>query len=128
MHAFMQGNCSSEPSTLALGLSGRDLATRTPGQCILVTDQALLRLDRQNLWLHSLHIPFRTNGQAYSCCDSMLLYATGTGTANLWLTSVTLQGEGNAVDPFDPSFLPGAVEVFGAQLYAEGGEALSPFI
>jgi hypothetical protein len=124
LHAFIQGNCSSEPSFLALGLSGGGLPTRTPGQCVLVTDQALMKLHRQNLWLDSLHIQFVGSSHAYSCCNSVLLHVSGAGTANLWLTTVTLQGEGGA---FSSSYYAGAIEVDGAQLYAEGGDPLSPF-
>jgi hypothetical protein len=127
MYAFMQGSCSSEPSASALRLSGRDLAPRSPGQCVLVTDQLLMRLDHQNLWLDSLYIRYRVSDHIHTCCGTDMLHVSGTGTAHLWLTSVTLQGELNQVDKLSPSDSPGAIDVYGAQLYAEGGDRLSPF-
>jgi hypothetical protein len=128
MYAFMQGTCSSEPSASALGLTGRDLAPRIPGQCVLVTDQVFMRLDQQNLWLDSLYVLFRTSVHVYTCCDAFMLVVHGTGAANLWLTSVTLQGEPHQVDVFSPSNSPGAIDVYGAQLYAEGGDLISPLV
>jgi hypothetical protein len=127
MHALMQGSCSSEPSALALGLQGRELALRTPGQCVLVTDKALMTLDQQNLWLDSLYIQYRSFVNTSICCSTHLLHIYGMEAASLWLTSVTLHGE---LIPFDeslePSLYHGAIAVVGANLYAEGGYHLSP--
>jgi hypothetical protein len=122
----MQGNCNSEPSASALGISDRRLEPRTPGQCVLVTDQALMSLSQQNLWLDRLYIRHRETENVDTCCDTDLLHVSGNGTTNLWLTSVTLQGEANQVTEYSLWDPPGAIKVVGAQLYAEGGHLLCP--
>jgi hypothetical protein len=123
----MQGNCNSEPSASALGISDRRLEPRTPGQCVLVTDQSLMEISLQNLWLDSLYIRYSTVANNNICCTVNLLVFSGNDTTNLWLTSVTLQGEANQGPEYSPLQSPGAITVRGAQLYAEGGDVPPPF-
>jgi hypothetical protein len=106
----MQGNCKAEPSAESLGLTGPDLVARKPGQCVLVTDEHLMSLTWQSLWLNSLYIRYRST----SSTDKIALLACSGKGCNLWLTSVTLQG--------DSSQLPrlGGLAVAGGQVYAEG--------
>jgi hypothetical protein len=108
-HLRMQGNCKSRPSAAALGLTGPELRALTPGQCVLVTDLQLMHV-QQNLWLDSLymrhHTTPRTNTRSLLTCNSK--------DCNLWLTSVTLQGDSRRLSD------RGAVYVTGGQLYAEG--------
>jgi hypothetical protein len=106
----MQGNCKVEPSAESLGLSRSDLDSRKPGQCVLVTDEHVMSLTWQSLWLESLYIRYRST----SSSDKIALLACSGKGCNLWLTSVTLQG--------DSSQLPrlGGLAVAGGQVYAEG--------
>jgi hypothetical protein len=109
----MQGNCSAEPSAAALGISGPNLVARKPGQCVLVTDVRLMKLD-QNLWIDNVYIRHQTT----NVTDTPNLVHCWGSYCNLWLTSVTVQG--------DMSRLPshGGVEMRGGQLYAEGAITL----
>jgi hypothetical protein len=99
-----------------LGLSGPgDLKLRAYRQCILVTDVRFLRAE-QNLWLDNLYIRYSaTNRTAYSS----LVDCFGPA-CNLWLTSVTLQGDKWAVRDDGGDIYNRAVAVVGGQLYAEG--------
>lgn len=108
--ACMQGNCSQEVSTTVLGLSGSPLLDRLPGQCVIVTDVHLVSV-KQNFWMHGLYI--RHHRTARTQTDNVVVWC-GTEDCNLWLTSVTVQGDGTD----DPS--RGGLEVNGGQLYAEG--------
>jgi hypothetical protein len=109
--AHMQGNCSSEPSAAALRLKNGQLLPHKPGQCVLVTDVRLMAV-RQRLWLDRLYIRFKVSTRSP---ESYSLLVCHDKDCNLWLTSVTLQG-----DFIDPAPEHGAIEVAGGQLYAEG--------
>jgi hypothetical protein len=113
IHACMQGNCSSEPFQ-DLRLSKTDvLASRKPGQCVLIADGRLL-LAKHSLWLHNLYVH---HSSATVVDDPSVLSCLGSA-CNLWLTSVTLQGDPHQVTYF------GGVAVFGGQLYAKGADLL----
>jgi hypothetical protein len=115
MHAIVQGNCSSEPSATILGLSEPALVERKPGQCVLVTDVRLMNV-KQNLWMDSLYIRHHTT----TTTDTpTILDGYGKG-CNLWLTSVTLQG-----DSFEAPAI-GGFDIAGGQLYAEGVHVRAP--
>jgi hypothetical protein len=110
----MQGNCSSEPSTAALGLSGPDLLPRRPGQCVLVTDTRFMAV-KQSLWLENLYIRHHTT----SSTDTHDMLNCLGQECQLWLNSVRLQED-------DSQFVAGAsVGVSGGQLYAEGAGLLA---
>jgi hypothetical protein len=100
---------------LDLGLSNpADLGPRHPQQCVLVTDIGFLRAE-QNLWLDNLYMIFSTTDRTR---QTSLVECVGL-TCNLWLSSVTMQGDqvglwNNVGDAI------GAVAVVGGQLYAEG--------
>jgi hypothetical protein len=115
LHACMQGNCSSEPSAADLGLSGSsDLFSRSPGQCILVTVERLLKVE-QHFWLDNLYILLKKGSEGDK---SSVLDCLGSA-CNMWLTSVRLQEyEGDYLSSF------GGLTIGGGQLYAEGE---SPF-
>jgi hypothetical protein len=104
----MQGNCSSEPSG-SFNISGTDIEMRSPGQCVLITDVRLLRA-QQFLWLDNLYIRHRATERTD---DSSLLDCLGS-SCNMWITTVTIQGEWNQSIPF------GGVGVGGGQMFAEG--------
>jgi hypothetical protein len=111
----LQGNCTSGPVPVDLGLSGPGyLVSRTPQQCLLVTDIRFLRAE-QNLWLDNIYIRYKASNRTR---ESSLVDCIG-GSCNLWLTSVTLQGY--KVPHSDQEHVwNGAVAVVGGQLYAEG--------
>jgi hypothetical protein len=119
----LQGKCMSDPVHQDLGLSGPgDLVSRTSEQGVFVTDISFLRAE-QNLWLDNLYIRFRATNRTQ---QSSLVDCFGF-TCNLWLTSVTMQGNkyvvitlssGNVLTEGDPEM--GALAVVGGQLYAEG--------
>jgi hypothetical protein len=105
----------SAPVHLELGLSGpSDLVSQTPQQCVLVTDTSFLRAE-QNLWLDNLYIRLRATNRTQ---QSSLVDCFGV-TCNLWVTSVTMQGDRYG-GPSDVDNEVGAVAVVGGQLYAKG--------
>jgi hypothetical protein len=110
----MQGNCSSDTSTL--NVSAPDLLSLKAGQCVLLTDGRLVEVE-DNLSLDNLYIrQFRTSRGL----SNELLGCFGED-CNLWLTSVTLQG---APVPDSSEFIYGGVNVAGGQLYAEGAKGV----
>jgi hypothetical protein len=112
----MQGNCSAAPSAVALGLSGPVLLARKPGQCVVVTDTPLTLVE-QNLWMDNLYIRQKTTNNTGTTHPQLV--GCYRYVCNLWLTSVTFQGDSSAF----PSH--GGVIVSGGQLYAEGAAAAS---
>jgi hypothetical protein len=115
MHACVQGNCSSEPSAMALGLSEPPLVGRKPGQCVLVTVEKLLEAG-WDLWMDNLYIRLANvdNLQVRLEAGTGTLLSASNIACNLWLTSVTLQGDSS--QPVGPS----GVHFFGGNMYAEG--------
>jgi hypothetical protein len=111
-HACMQGNCKSEPSAAVLGLTGPELTSRTLGQCVLVTDVRLMVV-LHSMWLDNLYIRHRSSTRT----DVTSLLACYARDCNLWLTSVTLQGD------WAEYLRMGGVEVSGGQLFAKGVQA-----
>lgn len=116
MHCFkhkvdIQGNCSTEPSAGDLSLPEEDsLDDWRPGQCMLITDVGFMYLT-YNIWLDSLYIRHhRTRRSA-----STVVLACMSKGCNLWMTDVTLQGDGSE----DPIY-GGLVAAMGGQLYANG--------
>lgn len=96
-----------------LKVLGKPLAARYPGQCVLVTDYGLLRATGSNLWLHNLFIRQRNTGRI--AAPTML--HVQDGALGLWLTGVTVQGEGNYQK--DTGAGCSALEAL-APVYAEG--------
>jgi hypothetical protein len=107
----MQGNCSTAPSAALLGLTGPDLVQQQPGQCLLVTNTPLTSV-QQNLWMDNLYIRQKTTSETGTLHPQMV--ACNGKVCNLWLTTVTMQGDSSEL----PSL--GGVVVSGGQLYAEG--------
>lgn len=105
---LLQGNCMTPPSPEALSLTGRPLLTDwKPGQCVIVTDVHLMYV-AQNMWLDNLFIRHTKTERG-----GRPILATESESCNLWMTNVTLQGEGT-MDPVWPVF------VSDGQVYAEG--------
>jgi hypothetical protein len=112
MCAYVQGNCTSPPSADSLGLPDLDLKFWKPGQCVLVTEAALVSV-KNYLWLHSLYILHHMITQMNVTVPYPLV-SCDDRQCNLWLTSVTLQGE-------RIEFMSvGGVDVFQGQLFAKG--------
>lgn len=105
----MQGNCTQKPSDKDLGLSDVPVIDWKSGQCVLVTDVMLMEV-YQNLWLDSLYVRHYTTPRT----DTNYVVWCGTENCNLWMTSVTLQGDG-IIDPVN-----GALFVSGGNFYGEG--------
>jgi hypothetical protein len=112
MHAHMQGNCASKPSSSALGLSGNDLSLHNPGQCVVVTDVYLMTLQHE-MWLDNLYIRRRSSDRT----SKAGLFGCFGKFCKLWLTSVTFLGD------TAQRLAGGALDVAGGQVYAEGVHA-----
>jgi hypothetical protein len=86
----MQGNCAHEPpSAVALQLSGAELLARKPGQCLLVVSGDTLDVASGNAWLDNLYLRVRSTG-----ADADPAVLTVHQVAQLWMTNVTIQGDG----------------------------------
>jgi hypothetical protein len=87
----MQGNCAgAPPSAASLDLSCAPLLPLLPYQCLIIADMDLLWTDFQ-LWLDGLYVRYRCTTRA----DSFYNFIAVSG--QLWMTAVTLQGDGNGV-------------------------------
>ena len=108
----VQGNCKSQPSAAELGLAGTaGLQDWQAGQCVIVTDVRLMSVF-QNLWLHGLYI--RHHATTRTGTESWSVVWCGSKDCNLWMTDVTIQGDGSKDSG------KGALHVSGGQVYAEG--------
>lgn len=114
----MQGNCRAGVTAESLGLSGA-LVPRLPGQCVIITDTTLLS-ERQNLWIDSLYIRFKKTDRSDDRVESVVKCIGEE--CNMWMTSVTVQGDGDT----DPKF--GGVLVSGGQLYAQGTDSVNSLL
>lgn len=105
----IQGNCMEQPSSEHLNLTGSNLLNDwKPGQCVIVTDIALFSIS-QNMWIDNLY--FRYKHTQRSSTNKLIFAASKS--CNLWMTNVTIQGDGYD----DPTW--GALSIEGAQVYAE---------
>jgi hypothetical protein len=113
----LQGNCTLDPVTMDLSLTGpAELVSRSPQQCILVTDIQVLSA-QQSLWLNNLYIRFSATNRTQ---ETFLLDCLGSN-CNLWLNSITLQGQvAQLYDERPEQEFHAAVAVVGGQLYAQG--------
>jgi hypothetical protein len=84
---------SAPPSAASLGLNGAPLLPLLPKQCILVADTDLgwLYSPTARLWLDGLY--FRYRRTRYSRFYEF--FRTG---GKLWMTAITMQGDGNTVN------------------------------
>lgn len=80
-----------------------------PGQCVIVTD-ATLFIIVQNMWLDNLFLRYKHTDRS----DTKALIFATSKTCNLWMTNITIQGDGSE----DPVW--GGLSVSGGQVYAEG--------
>jgi hypothetical protein len=95
----MQGNCAgAPPSAASLGLSGAPLLPLLPYQCLLISDMRLLGLGfSSQLWLDGLYVRYRRMGRyppddfGYHTEEFITIWAS------LWMTAVTLQGDGDGI-------------------------------
>jgi hypothetical protein len=90
----MQGNCrGAPPSAASLGLSGAPLLPLLSYQCLLIADVQLLWVDSQ-LWLDGIYVRYRRTGRVTSSeghCNGFIF-----NQGSLWMTAVTLQGDGDS--------------------------------
>lgn len=107
----IQGNCVDEPSEEKLGLTGPGL-DRSPGQCVIASDTTLIWLEN-SLWLDNLYIRYSASTAFEDDYYNDILECSSPD-CNLWLTSVTMQGDG----PGDKT--AGAIWAKESQVYAEG--------
>lgn len=87
------------------------LVSPLPGQCVLFTDVNLLTSD-QNLWLDNLYIRHHSTART----DTGHVVGCYSKDCNLWMTSVTLQGDGVS----DPWAQASGMAIVAGQVYAEG--------
>lgn len=90
--ALVQGNClDPPPSAVALQLSGDGLAPRLGNQCILTTPADTLHVSAGNVWLDHLYLRLRATGVA----DTHINLISANKAGRLWMTNVTVQGDGD---------------------------------
>jgi hypothetical protein len=89
--SILQGNCTTD-TTSAVGIHPVTRNLKPPlrplqtGQCVVVMDKMLLELDGIHHWLHNIVLRHESHSGVASI-------STGWG-ATLWMTSVTIQGDG----------------------------------
>ena len=66
-----------------------------PGQCLLLVDTALMYVDKNNLWLDGLYVRLKDVRDPEGIFGQII----GVGRSNLqvWMTNITLQGNGDGV-------------------------------
>lgn len=107
----VQGNCADSLNSEALDVDGiAPLDNMEAWQCAILTDMPLGSLG-DNTWLHNLYI--RHHRTTRDSLVQVVLWC-GSPECNLWLTKVTLQGDGKD----DPWF--GGIQVTAGQMYADG--------
>ena len=90
-------------------MTGADLLPWKPRQCLLTTDASFMNVEHGNLWLDGLYVRQKHTKSVYQSLVSV------GGKGALWMTSVTLQGDGSHVSNCEQC----ALDVT-SQLYAEG--------
>jgi hypothetical protein len=109
----MQGNCErAPPEELVNDISGTELLPLKPKQCLLIAGESLMNVEQGDLWLDGLYVRQRSAETIYSSLISV------GGQGSLWMTSVTLQGDGDGVANCQQC----ALDVT-SQLYAEGASS-----
>lgn len=110
----MQGNCEGVASPLpVLNANDGPLRDLLPRQCLLLVDADLLEVDDSKLWLDGLYV--RLTSPRGEDGFAELIYIQPSG--ELWMTDVTLQGNGNSDFGADCSNC--GMDVRGS-VYAEG--------
>ena len=88
----MQGNCGDIAPSFTPPTGHAPLRDMMPGQCLLLADSPFIQLPQSQLWLDGLHVRLTSPRGA----DFTSLVWTGSN-AELWMTGVTLQGNGDGV-------------------------------
>lgn len=92
-----QGRCEAEPSASFISrLSGEDLLTVKPNQCVIISSQAVLPLAEGQVWLDNVYFRFST-----SSIGEQTVAATPPAPLHLhsgegYITNVTIQGDGES--------------------------------
>lgn len=110
----VQGNCQElDAPSFPVPPTHAPLRPLAQRQCVLLADEQLMRVDDGQLWLDRLYIRL-SNPRDAGEFDSFLKIRED---ANLWMTTVTLQGNGDGVlDCFEC----GLSVVYGAQVFGHG--------
>lgn len=112
--AILQGNCSTRILPGPLDNSGvAPLREQRSRQCVLLADVHFISM-YQSWWLDNVYIRHRRTPRTKDSIDFKGVVWCGSVKCNLWMTNVTLQGDGRQ----DPE--QGGVAVHGGQLYANG--------
>ena len=93
--ACIQGNCTTLPTAAQLGVPSQSPPLRevTPGQCVLVVDRAILKVEGGAAWVHRMYVRILASPGGTS--ETAVQANTG---ALLWMTRVTIQGPGDATE------------------------------
>jgi hypothetical protein len=111
----MQGNCYSVETPSASFPSGHaPLRPLLPNQCLLLADEDLLNVRAGNLWLDSLYVRLTTPRDAGGVFYGFIQVGF---EAAVWMTGVTLQGNGDGVED---CWACGLIFWAKARVYAEG--------
>jgi hypothetical protein len=114
----IQGNCTSKPSFLALGLPAETFEGLKGNQCILVFDETLIEVGT-NLLLHNLYLRHTAWSTYEDDFEQSSLVCSHE--CKLWLTSVTLQGE--EVTAWGTAWSRALIVQYG-DLFASGAQAV----
>jgi hypothetical protein len=109
----MQGNCNSEAEFGTVPLKHAPLRRLLPRQCLILANHNVLEVWDSQLWLDSLY--FRLTNPQKGSFDQFVIVKGPI--AEVWMTSVTLQGNGDFVqDCVDCGF----TVLNGGKLFAGG--------
>lgn len=108
----VQGNCAGAAPSFKLPPSHAPLRPLLTGQCLLLADEQVLSAGSR-LWLDGLY--FRLTSPRHRLF-SQLIVTHGAGT-EVWMTNVTLQGNG---DGQQDCYICGVGVASNAAVYAEG--------
>eukprot|EP00892_Ulva_mutabilis_P011349 jgi/Ulvmu1/8587/UM045_0030.1 len=85
------GNCATAPGPALSSPTGAALRPLLPWQCLLLTDTSVLTVSNSSLWMDNLYL--RLQRSARTPLEPFLL-ATESESPALYLTGITLQGDG----------------------------------
>lgn len=113
----MQGNCEGlAPPSPYLDPSHVPLRPLLPRQCLLLADDDLLIVYSSQVWLDGLYVRLTTPRDTETGLFGSFI-SLGTNESQVWMTDVTLQGNGNGMRVCDECALSVWLE---GSAYAQG--------
>lgn len=115
----MQGNCSAVPPSQDLLLLPEGAAPLQPlkqQQCVLIVSGNLFTVDESDLWMDNIYVRARVEPDS----DPFQEMLEMRDEARVWMTNVTLQGDGTKKEICKECGLEALYDV---KLYAKGAAA-----